>query len=125
MNGEPLPAVHGGPVRLVVPGWAGNNWTKWVRRIVVARDESPGFFMQTGYRMSTTRRTRDRLAIRQTPARHLDEREIAHHLAAGRSGDARRAVEVRGIAWTGRGHVSKVEVSLDRGGRWVEATLRG
>ena len=38
MNGEPLPALHGGPVRLVVPGWAGNNWSKWVRRIVVARD---------------------------------------------------------------------------------------
>ena len=51
MNGEPLPAVHGGPLRLVVPGWAGNNWSKWVRRIVVAREESPSFYMQTAYRM--------------------------------------------------------------------------
>ena len=51
MNGEPLPVLHGGPVRLVVPGWAGNNWSKWVRRIVVSRNEAPGFYMQTGYRM--------------------------------------------------------------------------
>ena len=40
--------------RLVVPGWAGNNWSKWVRRIVVAREESPSFYMQTAYRMPRT-----------------------------------------------------------------------
>ena len=51
MNGVPLPALHGGPLRLIVPGWAGNNWIKWVRRIVVAREEAPGFYMQTGYRI--------------------------------------------------------------------------
>jgi DMSO/TMAO reductase YedYZ molybdopterin-dependent catalytic subunit len=51
MNGEPLPLLHGGPVRLAVPGWSGNHWLKWLRVITVSRDEAPGFFMQTGYRM--------------------------------------------------------------------------
>ncbi len=42
MNGEPLPILHGGPVRLAVPGWAGNHWIKWLKRLVVAKDEAPG-----------------------------------------------------------------------------------
>src|SRR5207237_603247 len=51
MNGEPLPVLHGGPIRLVVPGWTGNHWIKWLRGITVSRDEAPGFYMQTGYRI--------------------------------------------------------------------------
>ena len=51
MNGEPLPRLHGGPIRLIVPGWAGNHWIKWLRQITVSRDEAPGFYMQTGYKI--------------------------------------------------------------------------
>ena len=42
MNGEPLPLLHGGPIRLVVPGWAGNHWIKWLRKITVAEGRGPG-----------------------------------------------------------------------------------
>ena len=52
MNGAPLPVLHGGPARLVVPGWAANNWTKWLRKIVVSAEESPEFYMQKGYRIA-------------------------------------------------------------------------
>ena len=51
MNGQPLPRLHGGPLRLVVPGWAGNHWIKWLRKVTVSRDEAPGFYMQTGYKI--------------------------------------------------------------------------
>ena len=54
MNGEPLPVLHGGPLRLVVPGWVGDNWLKWLRMIIVSVDEAPGFYMQTAYRLPKT-----------------------------------------------------------------------
>ncbi len=40
VNGQPLPAIHGGPVRLVVPGWAGTYWVKWIRRITLLSVEA-------------------------------------------------------------------------------------
>ncbi len=125
MNGEPLPVVHGGPVRLVVPAWAGNNWTKWVRRIVVARDESPGFFMQTGYRM-TPPPVATGTATQSAKPQPVTWMTVKSLITWPRADQVLNAgpVEVRGIAWTGRGHVSKVEVSLDGGGRWIEAALR-
>ena len=54
MNGEPLPFLHGGPVRVIVPGWTANHWMKWVRSIVVSTEEAPGFYQQTGYKMPKT-----------------------------------------------------------------------
>ena len=59
MNGEPIPVLHGGPLRLIVPGWFGNHWMKWVRTITVAAEEAPGFYMQTGYRIPRTPRPPD------------------------------------------------------------------
>ncbi len=85
MNGEPLPALHGGPLRLVVPGWTGNNWLKWVRKIVVAREEAPGFYMQTAYRMPPPAGAPGTGSQPARPdAGHLDERQVADHLAASR-----------------------------------------
>src|SRR5262249_33014215 len=50
MNGEPLPVSHGFPLRLVVPGWAGDSWSKWVTNIQALDKEFDGFFMKTAYR---------------------------------------------------------------------------
>ena len=128
MNGELLPTVHGGPLRLVVPGWTGNNWLKWVRKIVVASEEAPGFFMQTAYRMapsvpgSTT--APGSQPARPEPVTWMNVKSLitwprsSHVVPSG-------ALEIRGIAWTGRGHVSKVEVLIDRDGHWREANLIG
>jgi len=51
MNGKELPPMHGGPVRLVVPGWTGNHWMKWLREITLAEDEAPGSFQRVEYRL--------------------------------------------------------------------------
>ena len=51
MNGEPLPLVHGGPVRLLVPGYFGVNNVKWVKRIAASVNESGNKIQQSGYRM--------------------------------------------------------------------------
>src|SRR5260221_7180289 len=50
MNGEALPVSHGFPLRLIVPGWAGDSWSKWVTNIQPLDKEYDGFWMKTGYR---------------------------------------------------------------------------
>jgi sulfite oxidase len=49
MNDRPLTNDHGFPLRLVVPGWAGNSWVKWVTNISVLDHEFDGFWMKTSY----------------------------------------------------------------------------
>src|SRR6185436_1202256 len=49
MNGETLPVKHGFPLRAVVPGWAGDSWTKWITGIRVLNEESRGFWMKSAY----------------------------------------------------------------------------
>ncbi len=124
MNGEPLPTLHGGPARVVVPGWAGNNWTKWVRRIVVSREEAPSFYMQTAYRMPRTPVPPGAPAgaVAMLPVTWMNVKSLIASPVQGGS-VASGPVEVRGVAWTGRGHVTKVEVRVDDGS-WKEATLR-
>src|SRR5204863_6271819 len=50
MNGQPLPDLHGGPARLVVPGWAGDHWMKWLGRLSAQPAPQTGFYMETAYR---------------------------------------------------------------------------
>ncbi len=124
MNGEPLPTLHGGPARLVVPGWAGNNWFKWVRQIVVARDEAPGFYMQTAYRMPRTPVApgAGQPAVPMDPVTWMNVKSL---IALPGRGDvvAGRRAQIRGVAWTGQGHVTRVEVRVGPDEPWREATL--
>jgi DMSO/TMAO reductase YedYZ molybdopterin-dependent catalytic subunit len=50
LNGAPLPPMHGFPLRAVVPGWAGDSWTKWVTTVRVLDAEHDGFWMTRAYR---------------------------------------------------------------------------
>lgn len=51
MNGEPLSADHGFPLRVIVPGTIGARSVKWLSRIVVSKNEYPGFWQQKDYKM--------------------------------------------------------------------------
>lgn len=125
MNGAPLPPLHGGPVRLVVPGWAGNHWIKWIKSITAAREEAPGFFMQTGYRLprepvppGVDVKPEDTISVTEMNVKSLFSRP------ANGARFANGPATARGVAWTGGGRVTKVEVSID-GGPWSSAELHG
>ncbi|MDR3635264.1 MAG: sulfite oxidase [Isosphaeraceae bacterium] len=122
MNGVPLPLLHGGPVRLIVPGWTGNHWVKWLRHVTVARDEAQGFYMQTGYRIPKLP-VPPGAAVKPSdlvPVTTMNVKSLITTPAAG-TRLARGEHEVRGIAWTGDGHVTRVEFSTDRDPAWKPA----
>ncbi|HYM37295.1 MAG TPA: molybdopterin-dependent oxidoreductase, partial [Nitrospiraceae bacterium] len=50
MNGEPLPLLHGAPLRLIAPGWMADACVKWLADLTLSETEAPGYYMQTAYR---------------------------------------------------------------------------
>lgn len=129
MNGEPLPWLHGGPLRLVVPGWTGNHWVKWLARITVAAEEEPSFYSHSGYRMPITRVTPGSPPGPTTPVTENTVKAIVGyplpHARIRAEGEG--TIAVRGVAFSGRTHVVRVEVGVRVGEtvRWQEATLAG
>jgi DMSO/TMAO reductase YedYZ molybdopterin-dependent catalytic subunit len=128
MNGEPIPVFHGGPVRLIVPGWTGNHWMKWVRTLTVSAEEAPGTYQQSGYRMPRTPAPPDAVlkASDLVPLTYMNVKSLITWPAEGARLTGPRQ-EVRGVAWTGEGHVTKVEVAVgvEREPTWRPATLLG
>jgi DMSO/TMAO reductase YedYZ molybdopterin-dependent catalytic subunit len=126
MNGERLSHAHGAPLRLVVPGWAGNNWMKWVRTIRVQKDETPGFYMQTAYRLpktpvepGTAVKPEDTVPVSTFPVKSTIARP------ADGSHQPRGTQEVAGVAFSGLAPIARVEVSVDGGTSWHDAALEG
>ena len=122
MNREPLSPLHGAPLRAVVPGWAGDHWVKWLRGIRVEEKEDQGFYMQTGYKMPT-----EPIAPGGTPKQvaSLTALPVKSLIARPLEGAEVRAGEVlvQGIAFSGNGAVTRVELSADDGATWQEATV--
>lgn len=117
-NGEPLRPAQGYPLRLLLPGWEGNTHIKWLRRLELS--DSP--FM-----------TREETSKYTDPLKNDTARQFSVVM------DARSVItspsypqllepgwhEIRGIAWSGRGSIRAVEVSVDGGKSWTEARLQG
>lgn len=117
-NGEPLRPEQGYPVRLFLPGWEGNASVKWLRRLEVS--DRP--FMT---REETSKYTDP---LPGGKARMFSFTMDAKSLLTYPTWPARLPGpglwEVRGLAWTGRGRITRVEVSTDGGGSWEDAELQ-
>jgi sulfane dehydrogenase subunit SoxC len=116
-NGEALRPEQGYPVRLLLPGWEGNASVKWLRRIELA--DQP--FMT---REETSKYT-DPLA--DGTAREfslvIDARSVITAPSYPQT-IQKGFVELRGIAWSGRGLIRRVDISTDGGRTWKPAALQ-
>lgn len=116
MNGSPLPAANGFPVRLIVPGWFGICNVKWLRRIELRDTRYLGRFMGRDYvtvrevqrdgKTTVTEKSVGRMLLKSAPARVT--------LQDGR-------YQIYGMAW-GPTPVAAVEVKIDDGS-WTRAAL--
>jgi sulfite oxidase len=124
MNGAPLPASHGFPLRLVPAGWAGDSWVKWVTNISLLDKEYDGFFMKTAYRrpVHTVSPGTAVDPSAMVPVTAIKPKSvIASPLAGERL--AAGPVTIRGAAWAGESPVARVDVSTDSGRTWRPAKL--
>src|SRR4051812_14212221 len=128
MNGKPLPFIHGGPLRLLVPGWPGSLSQKWLTRIWIRDREHDGPGMTgTSYRVPV-----DPMAPGQDPKgvvmRILESMPVRSIVSCPADGAVypagTREIEVRGAAWAGDDAIARVEISADSGATWREAVLR-
>lgn len=116
MNGADLPVAHGGPVRLLVPGWAGIASTKWLVGLEVLDRAFAGFWNADNYVFWTAAGE----AVR--PIREMPVKSIVVSPTDGSMLRAGRRTIV-GYAWSGNGRVARVEVSADGGTTWGDAAL--
>lgn len=126
MNGEPLPALHGFPLRLVITGYPGSVSQKYLNRIWV-RDQQHDGEKMTGYSYrlpkypvapGTEVPEEDMEVMTVLPVKSL-----ITFPQTGAQVPAGQAAEVRGHAWSGKGDVKAMEVSLDFGQTWQDAEL--
>ncbi|MDZ4841422.1 MAG: sulfite dehydrogenase [Hyphomicrobium aestuarii] len=119
MNGEALRKEQGYPVRAVIPGFEGNMWVKWLRRIEVgdmpwnAREETSKYTD-----LMTDGRSR-RFTF------YMDAKSIVTNPSPESPLKAKGRNVISGLAWSGRGTITRVDVSLDGGRNWQEARIDG
>lgn len=121
MNGKPLTATHGFPLRAVVPGWYGMASVKWLQRLIVIDRPFNGYYQTIDYAYWK----RDEHGPVLVP---LAEMQVKAQISRPENSEvisANSKYTVRGAAWTARAIVSKVEVSCDAGESWSEARLNG
>jgi sulfane dehydrogenase subunit SoxC len=116
MNGEPLPIAHGGPVRLLVPGWAGIASTKWLVALEAIDHAFAGFWNTDNYVFW------DESGDALRPVAEMPPKSVIvapADVAAMPAGSA----TIAGWAWSGYGRIERVDVSVDGGSSWQTACL--
>lgn len=116
-NGEPLRPAQGFPVRLVLPGWEGNAQVKWLRRLEVGHGPWMGREETAHY----TDPMKDGTARMFTLV--MDAKSLITFPAFPARLPEEGWWEITGLAWSGRGRIETVEISVDGGQTWEEAAL--
>lgn len=118
-NGEMLRAEQGYPIRAIIPGWEGNTNVKWLRRIKIVD--------QPMHARSETARYTDPMPDgkwRQF-SMTMECKSVITNPSGGMSLKGPGLYEIRGFAWSGNGSITNVDVTLDGGRTWREATVEG
>ena len=122
MNGEPLPLVHGGPVRLLVPGYFGVNSVKWVKRLAATVSESGNRIQQSGYRMRAVGESGN---ASHPSMYRMPVKSWLNGPGAGGKALPPGRYQLFGVAFSGERGIDHVDVSLDGGASWQPASLYG
>ncbi len=120
MNGEALRAEQGYPARLVVPGWEGNMWIKWLRRLEIGdqpwhhREETSRYtdLMANG----DSRRFTWIMDAKSVITEPSPQAPILH---------GKGQTVITGLAWSGHGVIPRVDVTVDGGINWHQARVDG
>jgi hypothetical protein len=124
MNGKPLTAEHGFPIRVVAPGWASDSWVKWLTKIDVLDHEFDGFWMKTAYR-HPAQHVAPGTAIDPKDMVPVADLNVKSLIATPDAWAAPGVVKIGGVAWSNASPVTKVDVSVDGGKTWQPAKLGG
>lgn len=124
MNSETLPRAHGGPVRVVVPGYVGARSVKWVSGITVREGPSDNYFQALDYRILPPEADADNA----TPGEGISLSSLALNCDILGPTDGQRVpagpLTIRGYGIVGDGReIGRVDVSVDRGMTWQQADL--
>ena len=117
MNGEPLPVVHGFPVRLIVPGWYGIAQVKWLERIELGVDRLMTRFMAKDYVTLMGREENGRTEWLETSVTHQRVKSVIARVTR-----AEDQFTIFGAAWSDGTPLDRVEVRVDDGA-WRAATM--
>lgn len=117
INGEPLSPERGGPARLIVPGFYGTNSTKWLTRLELREERSPGHFTTTLYNDQIESDGKTYLKPVWAIAPH--SLIVSHRDTAPVDAGVQK---IEGWGWSGSG-IAQVEVSVDAGVNWRMAQL--
>jgi sulfite dehydrogenase len=122
LNGDALPLAHGGPLRLIIPGYYGVNNIKYIRRLAFTTEQTGANIQSSGYRV---RPIGQKGAPTQPSMWEMNLKSFVTEPSG--EGQALRAgpAQVHGVAFSGVSPVSAVEVSLDGGKTWRAARFFG
>ena len=127
MNGEDLPYLNGYPVRLVIPGYYSDSWTKMLSHITVTDKYRHYFYMDKGYRIADNKTESETPKNRVKKTKPITVMNVKSVIAYPENGDKlykNSEIVVRGVAWDGGHGIKKVMVSVDDGKTWEEAQLK-
>ena len=122
INGQPLPPQHGFPVRLIVPGWYGMTHVKWLRAITVTAGPFEGYQQARAYRYRVSDQSAGEPVTRMLPRALMVPPGMPDFMSRTRF-VAPGTHTIEGRAWSGRGTVTRVELSGDGGLTWADAEL--
>jgi len=122
MNGSPVPLAHGGPLRLIVPGYTGVNNIKYIKELTFSAQESDAKIMSHGYRITPQGGKSD---PSQPSVQEMNIKSWINSPFTDNGPVRPGKVQIQGVAFGGLHAVKGVEVSINGGKTWQQARFVG